>query len=116
MATPRSSTRRRACIAALILPLVLTACATPAYVPQPPARYQGDRVATVSFLDPKVVDGHCREIGATPAAGLEIKACHKAGTIVFPNPCAWPESSDLRDLLCHELGHANGWPGSHPET
>jgi antirestriction protein ArdC len=31
----------------------------------------------------------------------------------MPNPCAFPDSDAYAHLLCHELGHANGWPPTH---
>lgn len=36
--------------------------------------------------------------------------------VVMPNPCTYPEASDefsYAHLLCHELGHANGWNADH---
>jgi hypothetical protein len=34
--------------------------------------------------------------------------------IYMPNPCSFPPSDDYARLMCHEIGHLNGWPDNHP--
>lgn len=90
----------------------LLACQRQAYVLQPPKHDQGDAVAVVSFVTD--TDAACRQLGADVSANVGIAGCAKGATVILPNPCAWPNESDYRDIACHELGHRNGWPPNHP--
>lgn len=85
------------------------------YAVWPPAGFQGDAVVTVRFIDAANVDGACRDPADRRPARGRIHGCERDGVITVPNPCRWPNGSDLRDLLCHEMAHANGWPGTHPK-
>lgn len=82
----------------------------------PPIQYRGDATATVEFIDPEAVPALCSALGAPPLRLPRYAlACTVGTTIIMPNPCAWPNRSDYRDMLCHELGHKNGWPADHPK-
>lgn len=102
---------RSAAIAASVIAVAVAACAAPPFADRPPARFQGDASFTLNLVAPERVDDACQQLGAPRAA----RACQRGGLVIFPNPCAWANPSDLRDLLCHELGHVNAWPGDHPK-
>ena len=85
-------------LSALAAALLLAGCAT-----TPPPEFQGDRDnVKVSFVaDP---DRTCR----TPEAGDgEILGCEMFGRIWVKNPCL--ETGAYAEVLCHELGHVNGY-------
>ena len=71
---------------------------------RPPVRYQGDGVAGVVFTTEGGVQSMC------PAVGYAI-GCTVGSTIYVPNPCRWRDP--YATLLCHELGHVNGWSALH---
>lgn len=83
--------------------LLLSACEPAPYVERPPPEFQDD-VADVRIAFLSDVDHACRTPGA-PAA--EIYGCEFYGKIFVPNPCS--AQGAYADLLCHELGHVNGW-------
>lgn len=88
----------------------------------PPPEFRGEWTGTVRFVDD--VKAYC---------GENAYAC--AGTVItMPNPCTpdqlaevgWSSRSgslvmlsgrwnteEYRTTMCHEIGHANGWPGNH---
>ena len=74
-----------------------------------PQRYQGDNSATVIFTSrQETMDGAC-----TPKKpGLALACTLQKKTIIMPNPCLWP-GNEYAKLLCHEMGHVNGWSGDH---
>lgn len=73
----------------------------------PPQEFRRDGEARIAFHD--YADAECRRRGLVHRTGVVNLACEQNGEIVMPNPCAWGERSDYADLLCHELGHVNGW-------
>lgn len=99
------------CLAAAVLAGV-SGCATAPYAQRPPPEYRGNRTVAVSFVDRP--SESCREMGSRLGPGQYARACEQAQRLVLPNPCTWPDQSDFVQLVCHELGHANGWPGDHP--
>lgn len=81
----------------------------------PPERFFEDRSLTVAFKgDPNELCGFPVE------PGWRLLGCHMrdfwGSRLVLPNPCTWGEykDEDYARLVCHELGHANGWTGDHP--
>lgn len=93
---------------------------TGSFQQQPPAKYQGDNLVVVRFLDPDKVPAACTS-GVIDMNGGVVTACVlRAGTVaqvmIVPNPCTWPNVSDIKQIMCHELGHANGWPANHPTS
>lgn len=34
-------------------------------------------------------------------------------TVAMPNPCTYPATDFYAQILCHEIGHLNGWPPNH---
>jgi hypothetical protein len=83
---------------------------------RPPVRYQGNARARVVTMSPAAVNGYCAaapNLGAPPP-GYHWGACTTADGIMFlPNPCLSPPTDEYAHLLCHELGHVNGWPPTH---
>lgn len=73
---------------------------------KPPARFQGDVVAGVVFTTEAGVQRMCPLTGGQVAVG-----CTVGSTIYAPNPCRW--SDPYAVLVCHELGHVNGWAPAH---
>jgi hypothetical protein len=80
----------------------------------PPARFQGDASAVIVFGHEDVIASLC---GARNANGVGPIACAgaKDGTpvIAAPNPCLAAAFDVYAAILCHELGHVNGWPKGH---
>lgn len=81
----------------------------------PPVQFQHDAVMTVQFSDPDRVPSLCVALIGQPTPGTYASACWLGETVIMPNPCRWPNRSDYSDLLCHELGHLNGWPVDHSD-
>jgi len=77
----------------------------------PPARFRADNQVEVVFRSPTEVARICGG-GTPPTCGMQILACQQGGKIYMPNPCGSAEEFYGR-LLCHELGHLNGWPSTH---
>jgi len=44
---------------------------------------------------------------------MKTDACETGGRIIAPNPCSFPDTDAYARILCHEIGHANGWPSTH---
>lgn len=85
-----------------LIGVVITACGP--QVERPPSELQADRHSMVTFTsDP---DAACRGI-STHKGEARILGCEFHSALVVPNPCG--VSGAYADLLCHELGHANGW-------
>jgi hypothetical protein len=77
-------------------------------VQRPPAEYQRSRPVLVEFVTPEAVMLRCMQRGAF----LPSIACADREVITIGNPCAF--GGAYAAILCHELGHANGWPPHHP--
>lgn len=81
----------------------------------PPVKYQGDVIIPVLAYAGNPAD---REVlcDANVPSGMVLLGCVLPnGATVLPNPCA-PEfaGEKFAIIACHELGHSNGWPGTHP--
>lgn len=78
----------------------------------PPVKYQGNVSAIVSF-------GTVGKCGVAPP-GYVFLGCTINGVIVhLPNPCSLPAHvlpDSFSHLVCHEMGHVNGWPANHPRS
>lgn len=78
----------------------------------PPVARRGDVRVVVEFIAPEAIASACA--GSAVAVGTygEPLGCTALWpgrpTMVLPNPCAFP-FSDYATLVCHELGHVNGW-------
>lgn len=76
----------------------------------PPKQYQGDTRVQVRFT--ASASAMC---GIIKASAGSI-ACAPVGgdLIIAPNPCTWRDP--YAKMMCHELGHANGWAAGHPHS
>lgn len=78
----------------------------------PPTRFQGDNYAVILFVSDSGIDKIC---GKAPS-GMKTLACtdmaKKIAVMTLPNPCAI-QFDYYAHLVCHELGHVNGWPAMH---
>lgn len=74
----------------------------------PPARYQTNNIAQVVFVDRADIQRICR------SSNPNVVACASGNTIIMQNPCPSAYYSYYAQIMCHELGHVNGWPGYHP--
>lgn len=84
----------------------LLALAVWAFFPQPPAQYTKPANVVVYFVDRSQVETLCSR-----SENDKVMACAnpKQRVIVMPNPCNWPLGEAYAELMCHELGHINGW-------
>lgn len=71
----------------------------------PPARYMSSATVQVAF-------GGVKECG-TPPEGYTFEGCQRGDTIYVPNPCDHMKEGKFAVILCHELGHRNGWNRTH---
>ena len=95
----------------IILPIVLwliifSPMAGATWRDKPPSRYQYDTSATVEFTTEGGVQSKCPMPHPKVAVG-----CTANNIIYVPNPCRWKDPYAV--LLCHEVGHINGWSGLH---
>jgi hypothetical protein len=95
--------------------LLLPARSTPFSDARPPAVFQRDATVTLEFARQSKIDAGCQALFGKPPAGMRTNACATGRRLIMPNPCSFPDSDTYAHLLCHELGHANGWPPTHGE-
>lgn len=83
----------------------------------PPVKFQHNAVPVVLVTVYNTNDDStCGKAGpgyVTQGCETTVKG---APVITVPNPCTYPEASDeysYAHLLCHEMGHANGWNAAH---
>jgi hypothetical protein len=82
----------------------------------PPVKYQGNTAAIVVTIDNPNSKNTC---GVAPEGYVTLACAFKkkgAPIVLMPNPCRYPEAADelsYAHLLCHELGHVNGWNSTH---
>ena len=102
-----------------VLLAALAALAEPSSEParfsdaRPPARFQGPATVTLQVTDQAGIDRVCHPLFGKPPAGMKTDACQFEDRVVLPDPCTFPESDRYAAILCHELGHANGWSSLH---
>lgn len=98
---------------AVLALVILAGCATTPFVAAPPALYRasdGQRV-TVQVVATARLPALCAsQLGSEPNAATV--GCYVAPVVYLPNPCEW--SDPYAQTFCHELGHARGWPRTHP--
>lgn len=73
----------------------------------PPSRFQAD-VAVVTVFSADAVARYC---GPALACVIIMKDGSKA--VLMPNPCLVGTDDAFAGILCHEIGHVNGWPPTH---
>lgn len=82
----------------------------------PPERFRGNAAALVYFTDRTGVEQLC---GTAEPPNIMI-ACKRSfagdGVIVImPNPCLIGEAEFFAKIMCHEMGHVQGWGGNHEQ-
>ena len=82
---------------------------------RPPARFQGDATVVLEVTDQAGIERTCHALFGAPPPHLKTNACHTGERMVMPNPCLAPPEETYARMLCHELGHANGWASTHDE-
>lgn len=82
----------------------------------PPVAYQKDVTVQVEFASRQAMQVSCQRLFGQPPTGSAIEACNTGSKIVMPNPCTFPKEDRYAQLLCHEIGHANGWPSTHGDA
>lgn len=90
----------------------------------PPVRFQqldGGTVAAVAFVPIEAVPRLCAKLGTPVFADYVTRGCTVRRSdglpmIIMPNPCLAPGPyMSPAYVACHEIGHANGWTGTHGE-
>jgi hypothetical protein len=84
---------------------------TTAFDGPPPVRFQHDTSATITFTDPPEIARQCHAPVDETEGCADIGPVHRK--IWITNPCRVREH--YAQILCHELGHLNGWPANHPK-
>lgn len=76
----------------------------------PPKQYQGGARMKVHFTD------HAQSLCGIVKAAKGSIACAGVGSdwAIMPNPCTWRDP--YARMMCHELGHSNGWAAEHPRS
>jgi len=92
---------------------LLAAGSTPYSDAKPPARFQGDVSVALEVRDQAGVSHECQARFGAPPPGMKTNACFTGKKVIMPNPCSFPQTETFAHILCHELGHANGWPSTH---
>lgn len=100
----------------LVSAVLLASCGNPMPTDSddaPPVRYRHDNAAYVTFTSQ--VSRDCYEAGLRGDPDL-TNACavisSEGVALIVPNPCN--ERGSYAQVMCHELGHVNGWPVNHP--
>lgn len=76
----------------------------------PPMEFQGNNSASIEFMSAESVNSYCRMLmgPSQPPENMVVLGCTIRNSVVMPNPCSHAEES-YAALMCHELGHVNGW-------
>ena len=93
--------------------LATVAHSTPYSDSRPPEVFQRDATMTLELANQDEINDTCHALFGAPPAGMRTQACTTGQRVVMPNPCTFPDSDAYAHLLCHELGHLNGWPSTH---
>jgi hypothetical protein len=100
-------------VLAVLIAAALAVHSTPFSDGRPPSAFQHDATVTVEFAGQQKIDDTCHPLFGAPPKGMRTMACDTGKKVLMPNPCTYPESDRYAHLLCHELGHVNGWPPTH---
>ena len=90
----------------------------------PPPEFRGEWTGTVRFVDD--VKAFCGENAyacagkvitmpnpCTPDQLAEVGWSSRSGSLVMLSEGSKWYTEEYRTTMCHEIGHANGWPGNH---
>lgn len=75
----------------------------------PPSRYQDNVVTAIEF---GTVVMRCGHLAGPGQRVLSCASTKPTKVMVVPHPCQ--SSGEYAKIVCHELGHVNGWPADHP--
>jgi hypothetical protein len=75
-----------------------------AFIALPPIQYRHNTETAVYFMSAEGVESTCEMLTQLP----NRLACANSNEIIAPNPCSY-RGDYYADILCHELGHVNGW-------
>jgi hypothetical protein len=81
----------------------------------PPQRYREATSFTLVIADQNRIERTCQPLFGKPGDGQKTLGCTVGKTVTLPNPCDFPETDTYARMVCHELGHINGWPATHDE-
>ncbi|MGA1344154.1 MAG: hypothetical protein ACO33A_14160 [Hyphomonas sp.] len=83
---------------------------------RPEGEYRAGTAIRVEFVDAARIGIRCAQRGAVDGGRptLGSVACANGSGLSLVNPCSVVDGGWYADLLCHEMGHVNGWPASHP--
>lgn len=101
-------------------PRLMSASWTPDEAVRRPAGPEGEMRSAVAirveFVDAGDIGLRCAERGAVAFGRPTLNAlsCSSHVMMSLPNPCSLTDAGWYANLLCHEMGHVNGWPASHP--
>lgn len=73
-----------------------------------PPQYQGDAAAVVMTGGQVPVHVFCSNGRPTDRVVLACTSSDRK-VVVMPNPCEFADTERYARLLCHEMGHVNGW-------
>lgn len=79
-----------------------------------PLQYRGDAAATIITAGQVPVHVFCTDGAPTDRVALACTSADRK-VIVMPNPCEFADSERYARLLCHEMGHVNGWEHDVPQ-
>lgn len=79
----------------------------------PRGHYRRDASAHVHFVDQEHITAFC-DAGEPDDPDYYTVACQSGFRLYLPNPCTYGDSDEYARIVCHELGHLNGWPDNHP--
>lgn len=73
------------------------------------------KLRRIEFIDPSDIPDRCVYRGGVEGmSDVEtVKACRNSALVSIGNPCTIDRPDWYSNLLCHELGHVNGWPANH---
>lgn len=76
----------------------------------PPVHLRVNKTVSVEFVNNANTKDNCGV-----ASKGRFVACASVGGIqmILPNPCLYTDDNYAR-MVCHELGHTNGWETDHP--
>lgn len=82
----------------------------------PPVRYQDNGAAIVIFTDRAGIDSMCG-VAEPPHQIIACKRSLENGVpvIIMPNACYVGQVEYYARIMCHEMGHVNGWGVDHEE-
>lgn len=67
----------------------------------------------VEFVQPSRLSARCAERGIVRIGGDGPAACRAGSVLSVANPCRAVQRSWYTEMLCHEMGHVNGWAADH---